>query len=1124
MRGLHSLSLTTKIVALVALLGALAVAIAVYSLVHLRMVDRDYRALLEGEAQAAVLVTAAAQDLSDASRVVFAVLTEQEEDKMRAALGVLKAQQSSFEAKMTAAAPLLPAASAQLQAIGAQQAQLFALADTIVGSAARWRGDRALQIIHDQFEPLLAQLRHNMEQVRASTVERFQGASAELGRATAETVRNTAWASGLTLVVAMGLALWFSLLHITRPIRGLTRSMERLAGRDYAHTIAHTGRGDEVGQMAQTLEVFRSALQHSDYLEVAKTEAEQLAQAKSSFLATMSHEIRTPLNAIIGLAQSSLRRALPADQRGRMEKIQRAGEHLLGVINSILDFSKLEGGFVQVESVPFAPQQLLQDVRVLLAARAAEKSLILRTEADADMPVLVGDPLRIRQILFNFASNAIKFSERGTVCLRLTLEQGKESESQSCWLYAEVSDQGMGLTSAQLSQLFQPFRQADASTSRRYGGTGLGLAISRGLAELLGGSVGARSQPGEGSCFWLRVPVRRAPPGVQPLAAQPQAASPLALRGLRALLVDDNDLNRLVGSELLADAGMLCDEAQDGRQAIELLEQAADGHYDVVLMDMMMPGMDGCSATRLLRRNPRFARLPVIAMTANSSQQDVDACLAAGMQALVPKPIDEHLLWNTLLEHCSRATGGLQQAGGLPVQAGQPADPLVARGDVPTWVSPVGWDCASALERLGFDDTLYARLGYLFIARPHDEVAQVQRALAEGDAKTAIRHVHTLQGQAATLGAMALQQAARHAQSLIEQGAEGAPRQAALDMLAQRLAQDVQHLQGLLLRWEAGRTGRTLAERSSAPSAPLPQQQVPRLLVVDDQPENALVLQRLFEADHRVTVAHSGEQALAHCRDAAELPDLILLDVVMPDMDGLQVCRSLKADARTAGIPVLFVTAQSTPQEESAALAAGGVDFISKPVNQAVVRARVQTHLTLKAQSDQLRRHALRDGLTGLANRRRFDEALAQEWRAGQRHRRPLALVLIDIDHFKRYNDHYGHPAGDECLRQVAQALQQHMGRAHDVLARYGGEEFACVLPGMTPEDALRKAQALCASVVALGLPHAASPVADCVTISAGVAVWLFDRPGDVAQLLAEADAALYAAKRAGRNRAMLAP
>lgn len=321
MRGLHSLFLTAKIVALVALLSALAVALVVYSLDHLRMVDRDYRALLEREAQAAVLVTAAAQDLSDASRVVYAVLTEQEEEKMRAALLVLRSQQSSFEAKMAAATPLLPAQAARLQAIGAQQVRLFTLADSVVESAARWRGDRSLQIIHEQFEPLLAQLRENMEQVRGSTVARFQRASEELGRATDRTVRNTAWASGLALVAAIALALWFSLLHITRPIRRLTRSMERLAGRDYAHAIAYTGRGDEVGQMAQTLEVFRSALQHSDYLETAKSEAEQLAQAKSSFLATMSHEIRTPLNAIIGLAQSSLRRTLPADQRGRMEKI-----------------------------------------------------------------------------------------------------------------------------------------------------------------------------------------------------------------------------------------------------------------------------------------------------------------------------------------------------------------------------------------------------------------------------------------------------------------------------------------------------------------------------------------------------------------------------------------------------------------------------------------------------------------------------------------------------------------------------------------------------------------------------------------------------------------------------------
>ena len=291
----------------------------------------------------------------------------------------------------------------------------------------------------------------------------------------------------------------------------------------------------------------------------------------------------------------------------------------------------------------------------------------------------------------------------------------------------------------------------------------------------------------------------------------------------------------------------------------------------------------------------------------------------------------------------------------------------------------------------------------------------------------------------------------------------------------------------------------------------------PRLLVVDDQPINIQTLYQIFHADHEVFVATSGEQALAFCR-GNPLPDLILLDVVMPGLDGLAVCQQLKADPVLANIPVIFVTACMDPADETRALEAGGVDFITKPVNPMVVRARVKTHLTLKAQEDFLRSLVFIDGLTGVANRRRFDEALLSEWRQCQRAGTPLALLMIDIDHFKRYNDHYGHPTGDACLQQVAAVLKAAMQRACDLVARYGGEEFVCLLPGCDQAPALAKAQALQAALAAQGIAHEASPTAAWVTLSIGVAVAQPQAGGSPAALVAAADAALYSAKHRGRN------
>jgi diguanylate cyclase (GGDEF)-like protein len=287
-----------------------------------------------------------------------------------------------------------------------------------------------------------------------------------------------------------------------------------------------------------------------------------------------------------------------------------------------------------------------------------------------------------------------------------------------------------------------------------------------------------------------------------------------------------------------------------------------------------------------------------------------------------------------------------------------------------------------------------------------------------------------------------------------------------------------------------------------------------RILIVDDEPANVHVLAEALAGLYDVRFATDAARALALA--TAEPVDLILSDVVMPGMDGFELLRRLKADPALQHVPVIFVTAMDEIDDEERGLLLGAVDYITKPIRPAIVRARVRTHIELKTQRDLLEQRALIDGLTGIANRRRFDQELDARWRAAQRSATPLSLVLIDVDHFKQFNDSYGHGAGDDCLRRVAGAIAACCSRSGDLAARYGGEEFALILPGAAAEPQLRR---LLQSIRGLGIPHRASSAADVVTASVGVVEVVPQAAATAQQALEQADRQLYAAKQEGRNR-----
>ena len=291
------------------------------------------------------------------------------------------------------------------------------------------------------------------------------------------------------------------------------------------------------------------------------------------------------------------------------------------------------------------------------------------------------------------------------------------------------------------------------------------------------------------------------------------------------------------------------------------------------------------------------------------------------------------------------------------------------------------------------------------------------------------------------------------------------------------------------------------------------------ILVVDDEPSTVCILMETLSEEYEVASVTDGEQALAFC--ARRVPDLILLDVAMPGLDGYEVCRRLKSDTQTGDVPIMFVTAHDGAEDELRGLEAGAVDFLAKPVHPLVVRARVGTQITLKRQADRLRDMALTDALTGVANRRSFEERLKVEWGRCHRLQMPLSLIMIDIDHFKLYNDAYGHQAGDNCLKHIASVLGATLRRTSDMLSRYGGEEFLCLLPGTGLEGAVEKADEMGRAVERLSIVHGQPMAGPVVTVSRGVSTTMPNAESEAADLLEVADAMLYETKRSGRNRTL---
>ncbi len=1003
--------------------------------------------------------------------------------------------------------------------------------------------------------------------------------------------------------------------QLARPLQSLSQSMHAAeigipgvrAGIDGPKDLIEMAHA--FNKMMDVLDERERDLKHS------RDEALRTAMLKSQFAAMVSHEVRTPLNGVIGMLDILREMDLPKRPKDCIEVAWTSARTLSDLTNGILDVSKLEAGKLELEESDFDLHNLIEEVFNLFLKQSQSKGIQLAYSFSPSVPDRVaGDTLRLRQVLTNLINNAVKFTEAGNIAVKVSCS---EASDQKLKLLFEISDTGIGLSNEAQQRIFDPYSQAERSTSRKYGGTGLGLAICKHLVNLMGGEIGVVSCPGGGSTFWFSVTCSEAAPvpvgrelqalagkrilvveenevvrgfleqvllriGIECIAlpsgdiaikellsadrklqnydliiinsgatdehgadlerrireekwaldpaillldmyASPfsvsayencivigkplsqerllaalqkllftssrvsslsspvnnQASSPTGSRTIRVLVAEDNRTNQMVISSMLAQEGCTCVLACNGTEAVELVKRSA---FDLILMDCWMPEMDGYEATSHIRLldEAHGKRTPIIALSENVDLGQPEKCMSIGMDDYLPKPV-------TLSE--------------LRKKLEQWVPHTAKRDDGQTLLFPQALETASTEPSL--DMAVFSKIRALlgpsatlmtqqFLEDTHSYLEDLEEAIDTRNFSEARRIAHAIKGSSGNIGAIDISRLAKDIDGLIdnencvELPEAGRKMRTAFDALAEFLRSEV--------------------PQKNLSATPLTRTTFKILLVDDDRSTRSAIRYILQKDGFEIDEAVNGEEALVYLN--THKPDAILMDAVMPIMDGFTACARATRLPNAIDVPVLIITALEDKSSIEKAFAAGACDYIPKPIHFAALSQRIRRIINGNHAERRLRDISNNDSLTGLPNRAMFFQRLEEQIGSYQKSDDQFAVMIVNIDRFKNINDSLGYKAGDQVLVETAKRLASD---EFDCVARLSGDEFAIFIVGdQDLAEIADLAQKLCTS---LGTPFKFAEHDIYVNHSIGIA--LYPRDAQTAsELLKDADTAMQRAKK----------